>query len=63
MRLLNSCPRLTHLSLTGVAAFQREDFQAYCRQAPAGEYFLFFFCSSFRYAFRIPETAISRVQI
>ncbi|KID75755.1 SCF E3 ubiquitin ligase complex F-box protein grrA [Metarhizium brunneum] len=34
MRLLNSCPRLTHLSLTGVAAFQRDDFQAYCRVAP-----------------------------
>jgi F-box and leucine-rich repeat protein GRR1 len=38
MRLLNSCPRLTHLSLTGVAAFQRDDFQAYCRVAPAGKY-------------------------
>ncbi|KAG5982319.1 hypothetical protein E4U54_006394, partial [Claviceps lovelessii] len=35
LRLLNSCPRLTHLSLTGVAAFQRDDFQAYCRVAPA----------------------------
>ncbi|KAL7941342.1 RNI-like protein [Trichoderma barbatum] len=35
MRLLNSCPRLTHLSLTGVAAFQRDEFQPYCRQAPA----------------------------
>ncbi|EQL04210.1 F-box domain-containing protein [Ophiocordyceps sinensis CO18] len=34
MRLLNSCPRLTHLSLTGVAAFQRDDFQPYCRVAP-----------------------------
>ncbi|KAM4064487.1 F-box-like domain-containing protein [Hirsutella rhossiliensis] len=34
MRLLNSCPRLTHLSLTGVAAFQRDDFQAFCRIAP-----------------------------
>ncbi|KEY64898.1 hypothetical protein S7711_03890 [Stachybotrys chartarum IBT 7711] len=34
MTLLNSCPRLTHLSLTGVAAFQRDDFQPYCRQAP-----------------------------
>ncbi|RDA86398.1 hypothetical protein CP532_6478 [Ophiocordyceps camponoti-leonardi (nom. inval.)] len=34
MRLLNSCPRLTHLSLTGVAAFQREDFQVFCRHAP-----------------------------
>lgn len=36
MKLLNSCPRLTHLSLTGVAAFQRDDFQPYCRQAPPG---------------------------
>ncbi|KAK5996146.1 SCF E3 ubiquitin ligase complex F-box protein grrA [Cladobotryum mycophilum] len=34
MRLLNSCPRLTHLSLTGVAAFQRDDFQPFCRTAP-----------------------------
>lgn len=38
MKLLNSCPRLTHLSLTGVAAFQRDDFQPYCRQAPPGMY-------------------------
>lgn len=37
MKLLNSCPRLTHLSLTGVAAFQRDDFQPYCRQAPPGQ--------------------------
>lgn len=36
MKLLNCCPRLTHLSLTGVAAFQRDDFQPFCRQAPAG---------------------------
>ncbi|KAH8120826.1 hypothetical protein FP744_10001388 [Trichoderma asperellum] len=35
IRLLNSCPRLTHLSLTGVAAFQRDEFQPFCRQAPA----------------------------
>ncbi|RFU73517.1 f-box domain-containing [Trichoderma arundinaceum] len=35
VRLLNSCPRLTHLSLTGVAAFQRDEFQPFCRQAPA----------------------------
>ncbi|KAH6889695.1 hypothetical protein B0T10DRAFT_38941 [Thelonectria olida] len=34
MKLLNSCPRLTHLSLTGVAAFQRDDFQPFCRTAP-----------------------------
>src|SRR6478735_5866095 len=38
MKLLNSCPRLTHLSLTGVNAFQRDDFQPYCRQAPPGMY-------------------------
>lgn len=35
MKLLNSCPRLTHLSLTGVAAFQREDFAPFCRTPPA----------------------------
>ncbi|KAK3328076.1 hypothetical protein B0T19DRAFT_182611 [Cercophora scortea] len=35
LRLLNSCPRLTHLSLTGVQAFLREDLEAYCRDAPA----------------------------
>ncbi|KPM37842.1 SCF E3 ubiquitin ligase complex F-box protein grrA [Neonectria ditissima] len=34
MKLLNSCPRLTHLSLTGVVAFQRDDFQPFCRTAP-----------------------------
>jgi len=34
MGLLNAYPRLTHLSLTGVAAFQRDDFQPFCRQAP-----------------------------
>ncbi|KAF5018819.1 hypothetical protein F66182_9182 [Fusarium sp. NRRL 66182] len=38
MKLLNACPRLTHLSLTGVAAFQRDDFQPYCRQAPPGKF-------------------------
>ncbi|KAI9742826.1 MAG: SCF ubiquitin ligase complex subunit [Claussenomyces sp. TS43310] len=32
--LLNSCPRLTHLSLTGVQAFLRGDLEAYCREAP-----------------------------
>lgn len=36
MKLLNSCPRLTHLSLTGVAAFQRDDFQPFCRTPPPG---------------------------
>ncbi|CAI4212849.1 unnamed protein product [Parascedosporium putredinis] len=34
IRLLNACPRLTHLSLTGVAAFLREEFQQYGREAP-----------------------------
>ena len=32
--LLNNCPRLTHLSLTGVQAFLREDLTVYCREAP-----------------------------
>ena len=35
--LLNSCPRLTHLSLTGVQAFLREDLVVFCREAPPGE--------------------------
>ncbi|KAH7311534.1 hypothetical protein B0I35DRAFT_438272 [Stachybotrys elegans] len=34
MTLLNACPRLTHLSLTGVNAFQRDEFQPFCRPAP-----------------------------
>lgn len=34
IRLLNSCPRLTHLSLTGVQAFLREDLEAFSRDAP-----------------------------
>ncbi|KAF3760354.1 hypothetical protein M406DRAFT_297121 [Cryphonectria parasitica EP155] len=34
MRLLNSCPRLTHLSLTGVQAFLRQDLEQFCRDAP-----------------------------
>lgn len=33
--LLNNCPKLTHLSLTGVQAFLREDILAFCREAPA----------------------------
>ncbi|KAL4787664.1 hypothetical protein BJX76DRAFT_345355 [Aspergillus varians] len=33
--LLNSCPRLTHLSLTGVASFLREELTRFCRDAPA----------------------------
>ncbi|KAK7547015.1 hypothetical protein IWX49DRAFT_111820 [Phyllosticta citricarpa] len=32
--LLNNCPRLTHLSLTGVQAFLREDLLVFCREAP-----------------------------
>ncbi|KAI4628826.1 uncharacterized protein J4E88_000679 [Alternaria novae-zelandiae] len=32
--LLNNCPRLTHLSLTGVQAFLRDDLLAFCREAP-----------------------------
>lgn len=32
--LLNNCPKLTHLSLTGVQAFLREELLAYCREAP-----------------------------
>lgn len=34
--LLNSCPKLTHLSLTGVQAFiTRNDLEPYCREAPS----------------------------
>ncbi|KAL1864040.1 hypothetical protein VTK73DRAFT_6260 [Phialemonium thermophilum] len=32
--LLNACPRLTHLSLTGVQAFLRDDLEQFCRDAP-----------------------------
>ncbi|KAI9368893.1 hypothetical protein BJX61DRAFT_536867 [Aspergillus egyptiacus] len=32
--LLNSCPRLTHLSLTGVASFLRNELTVFCRPAP-----------------------------
>ncbi|KAE9967176.1 hypothetical protein BLS_007540 [Venturia inaequalis] len=32
--LLNNCPRLTHLSLTGVQAFLHERLTAFCRSAP-----------------------------
>jgi F-box and leucine-rich repeat protein GRR1 len=31
---LNNCPKLTHLSLTGVQAFLRDELLAYCREAP-----------------------------
>lgn len=33
--MLNNCPRLTHLSLTGVQAFLRDDLTVFCREAPA----------------------------
>ncbi|KAF2502591.1 RNI-like protein [Lophium mytilinum] len=36
--LLNNCPRLTHLSLTGVMAFLREDLVVFCREAPQAEF-------------------------
>lgn len=42
--LLNQCPKLTHLSLTGVSAFYlREDLVNFCREAPPGMpcYFLY----------------------
>jgi len=32
--LLNNCPRLTHLSLTGVQSFLRDDLTVFCREAP-----------------------------
>ncbi|KAF2400275.1 RNI-like protein [Trichodelitschia bisporula] len=35
-KLLNNCPRLTHLSLTGVVAFLRDELLAFCREAPHG---------------------------
>ncbi|KAJ0161758.1 SCF E3 ubiquitin ligase complex F-box protein grrA [Colletotrichum tanaceti] len=34
IKLLNCCPRLTHLSLTGVTAFLREEFNEFCRPPP-----------------------------
>ncbi|KAI4599522.1 SCF ubiquitin ligase complex subunit [Pestalotiopsis sp. 9143b] len=34
IRLLNACPKLTHLSLTGVTAFLRDDLDTFCRDAP-----------------------------
>lgn len=33
--LVNSCPRLTHLSLTGVSSFMRHDLMRFCRMAPS----------------------------
>ncbi|KAI0490213.1 hypothetical protein F4859DRAFT_1119 [Xylaria cf. heliscus] len=35
IKLLNCCPKLTHLSLTGVPAFLRDDLDRFCREAPA----------------------------
>ncbi|KAI1174401.1 hypothetical protein F4777DRAFT_383885 [Nemania sp. FL0916] len=35
IKLLNCCPKLTHLSLTGVPAFLRDDLDKFCREAPA----------------------------
>jgi len=32
--LLNNCTKLTHLSLTGVQAFLRDDLLSFCREAP-----------------------------
>ncbi|KAL2794403.1 hypothetical protein BJX66DRAFT_325340 [Aspergillus keveii] len=32
--LLNNCPRLTHLSLTGIASFLREELTVFCREPP-----------------------------
>ncbi|KAI0139605.1 RNI-like protein [Hypoxylon sp. NC0597] len=34
IKLLNCCPKLTHLSLTGVPAFLRDDLEIFCREAP-----------------------------
>lgn len=34
IKLLNCCPKLTHLSLTGVPAFLRDDLETFCREAP-----------------------------
>lgn len=34
-QLLQSCPKLTHLSLTGISAFLRQDITQFCRSPPA----------------------------
>lgn len=34
IKLLNCCQKLTHLSLTGVPAFLRDDLDRFCREAP-----------------------------
>lgn len=36
IKLLQACPKLTHLSLTGVQAFLRDDLAQFCRDAPQG---------------------------
>ena len=50
--LLNQCPKLTPLSLTGVQAFYlREDLINYCREAPPGEvvhYLIFVLYTNYR---------------
>ena len=45
--LLNNCQKLTHLSLTGVQAFLRNDLEQFCRDAPPGTS-LFLSVSNFR---------------
>lgn len=52
IKLLNSCPRLTHLSLTGVQAFLRQDLEQFCRDAPPGKllYYSAFDVASARFA-------------
>lgn len=44
--LLKTCPRLTHLSLTGIAAFLRREITQYCREPPPdfNEYQKSLFC-------------------
>ena len=37
VHLLNNCQKLTHLSLTGVQAFLRQDLERFCREAPQGK--------------------------
>lgn len=41
--LLNNCQKLTHLSLTGVQAFLRDDLEQFCRTAPPGMYLILCF--------------------
>lgn len=43
--LLRNCSKLTHLSLTGVHAFLRNDLEQFCREAPAGKSFTLCFSS------------------